>query len=182
MKPVSSQSKSFIVLFCVAVLGTYLAMLYSDKTDKRELEQLNALNNMRQPDVKAAEKPTKQVPEVTVDTANWKQYQDPKYNFSFKINPAWKVSAKQQKDGTYVLEVDPGAKYYNMKVYITSTGFFALEGLPTQETTIANQPAVAVQDLLYGVKRDNTYFTFDLGSSLSLRPQFKAMVHSLQFE
>ncbi len=184
MKTISKQSKSFIVLFCIAILGTYFAMNLSEKANKREAGLSNELAESQVlPAEENIETPAVVTePEITVDTENWKEYSDKKYNFSFKINPDWKVSAKQQKNGEYLLEIDPGAKYYNIKIYVSKNGFFALDGLPTEETKIANLPALAINDMLYGLKKDDLYLTFDLGSSLSLRPQFKAMVNTIAFK
>ena len=54
-------------------------------------------------------------------------------------------------------------------------------GLPLQSDTIDGQPAVEVSNLLYGVKDGSYYYTFDVGLSTSLKPDFDALVHSVQF-
>ena len=54
-------------------------------------------------------------------------------------------------------------------------------GLPLQSDTIGGQPATEVSNLLYGVQYGNYYYTFDVGLSTSLKPDFDALVHSVTF-
>jgi len=121
-------------------------------------------------------------PEVVVDTSNWKEYTNKTYGFSFKYNPDWQIKQFVKKGDFNLLEIDPGKKYYNIKIYVSQNEFFAMGGLPIKETIISGLKASNVADLLYGIQKEPDYFTFDNGQSVSLKPQFNALVNSLKFE
>ena len=117
------------------------------------------------------------------DTSTWKDYTDTKYGLSFKYNPEWKIKPwAKNKEGFDVLEIDPGSKFYNIKLYASDKSYYVMDGLPTEKTTIGGLQAVDVSDLLYGVKKGSTYLTFDVGLSLSLKPQFNGLVESIKFQ
>ena len=54
-------------------------------------------------------------------------------------SPDWKI-LPLKKNGFTVLQVDPGAKYYNIKIYVSPKEFYIMDGLPTTAETIDNQP------------------------------------------
>ena len=177
MSRISIQSKSFIILFLIALFGTIFCLNLS----------LNLLGPVasytvtyRQARAVARPAPVEQT-SPPVDTTGWKTYTNSKYGFSFLYNPAWKVIAPTMKAGYDVFQVDPGKKFYNIKIYVSTLGYYIMGGLPLQSDSIGGQPAVEIEQLLYGVKDGNYYYTFDIGLSTSLKPDFDALVHSVQF-
>jgi hypothetical protein len=185
MPKISWPTKSFIILFCVAVFGVFLCLnLLWDMSDSPYSQYNNLYYNYDAGNMPASTTPKQkpaQVPAPTVDTSLWKTYSNSKFNFSFKYPSGWKVLAATKSGDYSLVQVDPGAKYYNIKIYISAKDYFALGGLPTQADVIGGQPALNVHNMLYGVKPDGNYYTFDIGSSLSLTPNFDAMVHSVVF-
>ncbi len=190
-RKISPQSKSFIVLFSVAVVGTvvcaglarYLTIRYQD--DGYTLYPYPPKYLVNKPMVKqppTTPPPPQSEPVVpTVDTSDWKVYTASKYNFQFRYDPSWNIKNGGKKDGYDILEVDPGKKYYNFKIYVSPTDYYIVDGLPATDQTIGGKQAKNIQNMLYAIQDDNLRLTFDLGMSLSLRPQFKAMVESLKF-
>lgn len=180
MSKFSSQTKSFIVLFGLVIIGSYLCiMLWPD------IASFNYKSYTYQsaPTPQNFSKPTIQAPTVpTVDTSTWKDYSNANLGLSFKYKPDWKVKDIEAKKDFKIIEIDPGPKFYNIKIYISPKEFYVMEGLPTKTETIAGKEALNVNNLLYGIKTDANYFTFDVGLSLSLTPDFVAMVHSVQFQ
>lgn len=187
-KKSSIQTKSFVILLSIAVLGTFFSLITAYKVlspkywdmsqrpkDFNSYKTVDYGKNDAVKQVLAAEA------EPTINTSSWKEYVNTKYSFSFKYNPDWKILSAKQSDGFEVIEIDPGAKYYNIKLYISDQGYYVMDGLPTQEVELNGQKAIAVSDLLYGVQKNSIYFTLDLGRSLSLKPQFNALVKSLTF-
>ncbi len=180
MSKFSLQTKSFIVLFSLAVVGTYLCTLlwpdlasFSFKTYTYQVSpSIQNLNNT-----------VPQAPAIQMtDTSAWKNYSNAEYGLSFKYNPDWKIKNVVSKNGFQIIEIDPGAKYYNIKIYISPKEFYVMDGLPTKTETIAGKSTLNVNNILYGIKTEANYFTFDIGLSLSLTPDFMAMVHSVQFQ
>ena len=52
--------------------------------------------------------PNTQTPEIVVDTSDWVDYYNEKYSLAFKHDPDWKVRSLTNRDGYYVIEIDPG--------------------------------------------------------------------------
>ncbi len=181
MSKISPQTKSFIFLFGLAIVGTYLCvMLWPDMASftyksysYRATPAPNNINNEL-----AAEPP----PLPAVDTSSWKDYTNAEFGFSFKYNPDWKIKTIQQKKDFNVLEIDPGPKYYNIKVYVSPKEFYVMDGLPAKDEIIDGRTAFNVSNLLYGIKTEKYYYTFDVGLSTSLAPNFSALVHSVKFQ
>lgn len=119
---------------------------------------------------------------ITEDISGWKTYNNPKFNLSFKYNPAWKVNEPIKKGDYDILVINPGKKNYNIKIYISKIDYFSLTSVPTTKEKIAGVEAFNSKGLLYGLANNNTYYTFDIGYSLKLKPDFMAMVHSVKFE
>lgn len=187
-KNASIQTKSFVVLILIALFGGLFALwlagyINSAKQIKKEYSKIQVNNNteIKANNLKPPTEPAVLAKEIA-DTSNWKEYTDTKYGISFKYNPDWKIKPwTKNKEGYDVLEIDPGRKYYNIKIYASDNSFYVMDGLPTQSAIIGGVQALDVSDLLYGVKKDKTYLTFDLGLSLSLKPQFSGLIESVKF-
>ena len=119
---------------------------------------------------------------AAVDTSDWKTFTDAKYNLSFKYQPDWKISAATKKNGYTIIQIDPGKKYYNFLLYISAADYYAMAGLPAVQENISGCQATNVFNTLYGIKFGNLYYTFDIGKSFNLLPQFNAWVHSVKFQ
>jgi len=184
-KNASPQTKSFVILAALAIVGTYVCLAIGGKIfslssknqalpDQQIVTYVQDRGNSLISQAKATE------PEI--DTSQWKSYSDNKFGISFKYNPDWQIKSWVEKDGYNVLEIDPGKKFYNIKIYENSGSFYVMDGLPTVEAQIGGYKAYNVSNLLYGVVANDKYFTFDIGLSLSLEPQFQALVNSVKFE
>ncbi len=177
MNKISPQTKSFIILFGVVIIGTYLSLgLWSELSDKRYgFKQDYQVNDQQQPAVQGQDN----VP--AVDTSAWKTYSNPTYKVSFLYKPDWKVFDPIKKDGFTVIQIDPGAKFYNIKIYISPTDYYIMGGLPARTEPIGGQTALNVSNALFGIQANNLYYTFDVGLSMSLVPDFAALVRSVKF-
>ncbi len=177
-KKISSHSKSFAALFSIAVLGGIFAVLSAHK--------VGAPQNPKPADYEiiSYSPPTTSPTDMpqAVDTTGWKTYKNEKFGLSFKYDPAWKIRSVGNKDGYYVIEVDPGARFDNFRIYISADDYFALSGVPTEQGEVGGKAAVSLEGSVLGVKDNATYFTFDLGSSLSLKPYFQALLSTVKFE
>jgi len=173
--PISTASRSFIILFFVALVGTLLCLkLFSkEPTYQANLQQVT----QSKPDNinTSSDNPT-------VDVSGWKSYTNSTYNFSFLYDPTWKILPAKKQGDYQVIQIDPGSKYYNIKIYISTTGYYAMSGLDSKVITVGGEKASDVDGLLYGVQSGQYYYTFDIGQSTVLKPEFDAMVHSLTFQ
>ena len=188
-KNASLQTKSFVVLILIALCGGFFALWltgYMNDSEQKAKEYAETENGGKTQVTKTeSQKPAEPavLAKEIADTSNWKEYSDSKYGLSFKYNPDWKIKPwTKNKEGYDVLEIDPGRKYYNIKIYASNSSFYVMDGLPTQGTVVGGVQALVVSDLLYGVKKGATYLTFDLGLSLSLKPQFNGLIDSVKFQ
>jgi hypothetical protein len=180
----SPQTKSFIILFIIALAGTYLCLvvlgLGGFGQNRPGGENVILYGQPNQQAVLAANSDDPDV--MTANISAWKTFTSADYGFSFKYKPDWKVLPPQKKGDWTVIQVDPGKKYYNVKIYISPKDYYAMGGLPIHQETINGVPAQNVSNLLYGFSKNNFYYTFDIGLSLMLKPDFEAMVHSVMFQ
>jgi hypothetical protein len=179
------QTKSFIILAIVAILGTFLAVFIDRELALNSLSyrSKNFVNVNSGQQNNLAGQQTQIPKQSAIDTSDWNEYTDDKFNFSFNFPPDWKVLAPAKKKGDfYVLEIDPGKKFYNILVYISSKDYYALSGVPIITEAINGITAINLNNVVYGIQANDYYYTFDIGSSLSLQPMFQALVHTVKFE
>ncbi len=179
MQKIPAQTKSFIILFAIALVGTYASVKLSHKSFSGDDSGYSVI---KYPPENAGQPEEPDQVETIVDTSNWKDYSNSTYGIKFKIAPAWSVKSSPDQYGYKTLTVDPGAKYNNFVIYISDGGYFALDGLPSSTETIAGSSAINIKDMLFGVQNGKYYYTFDIGAALDLKPQFDAMVHSISFQ
>jgi hypothetical protein len=190
MEKISIQSKSFIILFFIALVGTFLATnFYVDfqKTQSSSFYQ-HAGNIIsysppakHQTNSNLIETAQAEEPAPLVDTLAWKTYSNSEFKLQFKYPEDWQIKNGKAIAGFKVIEIDPGAKFFNIKIYISPKNFYGIDGLPASVETINNNAFINTRDLLYAVKTDSFSYTFDVGQSLSLKPKFKTLVHTVQF-
>lgn len=177
----SKHTKSFAWLFGIALFGAVFALIVTWQLSyPQDYLQNSDYSVVTYPTQADATKPQPE-PEVQIDTSFWEEYYDVSYGLKFKYDPEWKVRSIKNKDGYYVIEIDPGARYDNFRVYISKDDYFALSGVPTSKTQVGGKEALNLDGQVLGVKDNATYFTFDMGASLSLKPFFQAMVKTVEF-
>jgi len=182
MSKLSPQTKTFIALFCVAVFGTYACLILWSNLVGHTSNSSTSGNTNTAATHASAQVLSALAPVPPVDTTGWKTYSDTQEQLSFLYKPDWKVLPAVVKNGFTVLQVDPGLKYYNIKIYISPTEFYIMDGVPTKTETIGGQTALNAGNALYGIKANNLFYTFDVGLSMSLVPDFNALVHSVKFQ
>lgn len=178
MKNINIQTKSFIVLFCIAVVGTLIGVIYNSIPSDISINSKNDYKVISHFSSEANNTSSKL---ETVDTSSWTEYNDSTYHIKFSLNPKWKIKSATKKYGFTVIPIDPGKKYADFNIYISPDKFFAVEGFPSEQINLAGTQAINIEDMVFALKHNGIYFTFDMGSSLSLKPQFNALVKSLAF-
>lgn len=173
-------TKSFFWLLTIAVLGSFTVLYLDFKNVKTINNPENIYYDNAQMDSNTINQPTISK-DPNIDTSNWNEYKNALYKFSFKHDPVWKVRQKENNEYN-ILEIDPGIKYDNFKIYISKTGYFALSNVPVQTSELAGKTAIDLDGQVLGIENDSKYFTFDLGSSISLKPYFQAMLKTVKFE
>lgn len=174
-KNMSPQTKSFIVLFSIAVVGCYVAFKL-DLGVSREITEFYKKREEKK--VTEIQQPMEK---KNISTEDWKTYTNENLGLSFKIPETWKVKeGEKTPDGFSVLEIDPGQNYYNFKIYSNPESFYAINSLPAERVDINGTLAINVKNMIYGIKTAKAYVTFDLDVSLALEEEFNAMVHTIK--
>ncbi len=176
----SSQTSSFIILTTMAFVGGLFVIFSSQSMKNHTIPYGSESTNNGAPNPVSTAYAAEATP--VPDISDWQTQNLEDYTLSFKTPKTWKVKPLKTADGYKVVEIDPGKKFFNIKIYISENSYYVMEGLPAVTTTITGKPALNVSNLLYGLNQNGTYFTFDLGPSLSLIPEFNAMVKSVVFK
>ncbi len=180
----SAQTKSFIVLCALAacLLGVSFALnLALEYADLSQPLPYRSLTVNRSEAVPGNYPPPQGAGAPAAATDDWKRGDIPQLKLAVLLPPNWKILSAKKLGAFTVVELDPGKQFYNVKIYAgpepMGTG-----GLKLVDTKIDGSPAAKTADgLLYTVLHGGTYYTFDLGASLSLLPQFTAIVNSATF-
>lgn len=184
----SAQNKSFIALLLISIFGIVFLFSKNDKLlvynqNQNSFDQNFQVTKNKNFNEYSLVKPANAFfePESVIDTSKWNSYKNDTYGFSFIYNPNWKIIDFKKQGEFNVLEIDPGRKYFNFKVFVSPREYYTMDGLPLLDVEINGKKAVSVSDILFGVNHNNNFFTFDLGLSLTQRHEFRAMIKSLKF-
>ncbi len=174
----STQNKSFFLLLFLVVGSLYTALILT-----REINPVigNTSGDIKQgrpgvPTVKA---------DAVVDTSDWKNYEDPTYPISFNYPPDWTITtykSPQQAIGYIIILKSNFPEADNVRIYINNKGYVAFDGLKTEKTTINGIAMTSVNDMLYGMRQNGNFVTFDLGTTVELLPYFKALLSTVEIE
>ena len=122
------QTKSFIILFSIACVGVAAAFYIIDWFNIPVAKVLTATPSKQGAGKQIIAPPdTKASPKLTTSTEGWKTYTSSEYGISFMYPPTWKVREPSKSNGFTILTIDPGAKYDNVRIYISPSSYFALE-------------------------------------------------------
>ncbi len=179
----SPQTTSFILLASTALFGGFLVILISSQVLKNEAYYIKDQGAQQKPpqDYNPITTASASTEIVLPDTSKWKDHRYTVYGINFKTPADWKVTLPKKQGDFEVGEINPGSKFQNIKIYISKKDFYVMDGLPAVKATIGGQPCLNVSNLLYGVSANGYYFTFDIGKSVSLTPEFNAIVKSVEF-
>jgi prolyl oligopeptidase PreP (S9A serine peptidase family) len=193
-KKISPQSKSFVILFVIAIVGTYACLVYTQHItlkgqytnmvlppSKLDYEVITYKGGSGQKISSPATTSPQTTTPTTTNTATWKVFQNAKYNFALKYPPNWQIKTLGVKGNYYIIEIRPAKTSQPSKIYINHVGFFALEGLPSTQENLGSDILLNIKDQLYGLKHNDIFLTFDLGPNIQSQEEFKSLVHSTTF-
>jgi len=182
MSKSSPQTKSFVILLVIAVVGTYLSVsIYNSERDdtvsEKEVVAGHTVIEYKE------NNPIIKIAEATelAEASDWPLYTNEDLSLSFKYNPDWKVLEPEEFEQYTLIEIDPGRRFYNIKIYVSDIGYASMKGLPLEPIQVDGVVAKNVNNLLYALEKNNVYYTFDLGMSLSLTKDFNTLVSTVGF-
>jgi hypothetical protein len=173
MRHIPRSSRIFIGILVITLLVTYLALHFSLYVANQTLRDAPAI-----PEAKT-EQAIQQPP---VDTTDWQTYTDKKYPLTFLYPKSWTVKAAVNKQKFYDITLNPGAKYPDMHIYVSTDGYYALDGLKQTPAKIGGQTAFTVSENLYGIKVGEAYYTFDGSLNTTQVPEFTALLKTVKFQ
>ena|GEM_PF-4495918 len=97
---------------------------------------------------------------------------------AFQYPKNWKLETKLT-DNYYVIVLRVDENHEPITVHVGSE-YFGTSGLDSETTSIAGFPAINIQDQIYGVHKDGSYYTFDLRSNPEQQQHFKRLINSVE--
>lgn len=177
----SKQTKSFIALMLVAFFAVMSAHYLIDFVSNSSSYTPNTASS--ESPSKGDRSPNDGVVNVSLDPKDWTDFSDKRRGISFKYPKAWGIKTYQEDktNGNYIIALDPGKGSDQIRIYVSAEGFYALDGLPKEKTTVAGKQAVSVAGMILGVENNKKYYTFDLGGNVYYQPVFQKMVDQVAF-
>ena len=187
----SLQTKSFILLLLIAIASTYASLLVTEQVSPNldaayylkkagtvamphRIQGMSALASVEIPEVKEPE---------PVNTSTWKLHEDTNYDITFRVPESWNVKTTTYSQGAqrlYIIVIKPENSTDNIRIYISDSSF-AMKGLRTTKTTVDGLPALSADGQLVEVKKQQNFFTFDLGANLDRKLEFEKILESVRF-
>jgi len=175
----SKQNKSFFLLLFLTVGSLYAALVLTRELGPTisKITWLRDNGNDALAQVKA---------DADVDSSHWLSYKDAKHpGFTFKYPNDWTITTYTSTDSNIgnIIKIQPNIEGADaIRIYINKTGYVAMGGLKTTKANINGTPAITVNDMLYGIRIGNNYATFDMGTTGTLLPYFKALLNTVVLE
>lgn len=182
----SIQTKSFFAILVASltltVVGYYLTEHLSLSKNSKDLYLSGQQNNSENP-TNLSKNTNSEADFTPLNTEDWKKFEDSRVKLSFKYPENWKIKMFQENrnNGMYVIALNPPSNPSTIRIFVSPENFYAMDGLPTKNTTISGKTALTVEDKLIGIKNESTYYTFDLGNNLKLQSEFKTLVRQAAF-
>ncbi len=187
----SMQTKSFIALLLIAIASTYASLLVTQQAAPNldaayyikkagtvamphRIQGMSALASVEIPQIQEPEE---------IDLSTWKLHEDTNYDLTFKIPQTWSAKTTTYSQGAqrlYIIVIKPENSTDNMRIYISDSSF-AMKGLRTTKTTVDGLPALSADGQLVEVKKQQNFFTFDIGGNLDRKLEFEKILESVRF-
>lgn len=178
MRHIPRSSRNFIGLVVITFALTYIALsLSSYKADIL----LRDIQTQTQTESDKLTTP-QEIPRPLLDTTDWKSYIDKNYPISFLYPKTWKISSSVNKFGLYDIYLNPGAKFYDIHIYISPKTYAGLAGLPQTPTKVGQQTGFSVSPNLIGIKVGESYYTFDGSMNSTHTDEFNTLLSTVKFE
>ncbi len=177
----SKQTRSFIFIIILGVAIALVAFVLN-KRAMQEIAIMEQNTPLPQHLETKPEPPAEPVSVPPADTTGWKTYTSRNYPFTFKYPSTWTAVPTPTSDEYDTITITPsGTGASPMHVYLSKTGYLGMDNLQSQPITVSGQAGINVQDLLVGVKYENVYYTFDIGSAINNQAEFNAIVQSVVY-
>ena len=175
MKHIPHSSRVFIGLLVITLLLTYVTLMLSDYEANSILSTSAPLPSAQSEIQPAVEKPK-------LDTTEWKTYQDKNYPIAFLHPENWIVKSSTNKQNFYDIVLNPGAKFQNIHIYVSTEGYYALDGLKQTPHQIGDRQGFIATDNLAGIKVGEYYYTFDGTMNNTQLNEFSTLLSTVTFQ
>ncbi len=182
MRHIPRSSRIFIGLVIITFALTYIALSLSSYKADFILQDLQSQAQTSKDKLNASGQTPQETPRPLLDTTDWKTYIDKNYPISFLYPKTWKVSSSINKLGFYDIYLNPGAKYFDIHIYIDAKSYAGLEGLPQTPTKVGQQTGFSVSQNLIGIKVGESYYTFDGSMNSTHTDEFNTLLSTVKFE
>ncbi len=170
MKHLNHNTRVFLGLLIISLLLTYIAITLSHYNERLAFDY-GATNKVGSH--------TKPIP--TLDTEDWKEYQDKAYPISFSYPPTWTVQTALTQDFyDIVLNIPNTAN--DIHIYVSEDGYYGIDGMDQQTYQRDNVTGTIVNETLVGMKSGEYYYTFDSSFNTNYVNEFQTILKTVTFQ
>ncbi len=174
------SSRIFIGLLIITLLLTYVALTLSMQMNFNG-DYMPYIMNVHRNHGRMMNQNT-QIPAKILDTTSWNTYQDSAYPLSFLYPKDWKVKGVTNAQKFYDITLDVPKTDSDMHIYISSKGYYGLEGYMHQPYPVGNVKGEATGNNLVGVKAGEYYYTFDGSTNSDISNEFATLLSTVSFK
>lgn len=182
MRHIPRSSRIFIGLVIITFALTYIALSLSSYKADFILQNTQSQTQTNHDNLQISKQTQPETPHRLLDTTDWKSYIDKNYPISFLYPKTWKISSSINKLGFYDIYLNPGAKFFDIHIYISPKSYAGLEGLPQTPTKVGQQTGFSVSPNLIGIKVGESYYTFDGSMNSTHTDEFNTLLSTVKFE
>lgn len=176
MKHIPYSSRIFIGILIITMLITYIALHFATYVADYTLRNSPELrSNQHEQEVKAKQR-------NKLDTSDWKSYEDKTYPLTFLYPKTWTTKSTVNEQEFYDIVLNPGAKFYDIHIYVSTDGYYGLEGLKQTPILIGNRQGFSASENLAGIKVGEYYYTFDGSMNTTQADEFYTLLDTVKFE
>jgi hypothetical protein len=175
----SPQTSSFIFIAIFALFSTGTIVHLDGRVQERFREQFH-FPEFGSHKTEAASL-TNNTPELQlVDASNWATFTDSQTGLHFTYPPLWSIT-EASTGNTRSWKLTP-LGYTNHMTISTSAGrFIGISDQELKQISVNGIQGVNLNNKIFGLKHNDTYYTFDIGNNTTFANEFYSLVHSVTF-
>jgi hypothetical protein len=176
MKHLNSTTRLFVGILILTLLLTYVALGLS-RYQKNFVPDYGVIHK----ETKVADPDSKPAQEL-LDTSDWTEYSEETFGISFAHPKDWSVTVDELSNKFYDIEILSKDKAKNLHVFVSKTGFMALDDASKKPYKLGNLEGAQVNENLIGIKAGEYYYTFDASLNGGAIEEFPTFMETVDFK
>lgn len=114
--------------------------------------------------------------------STWPSYQTPSGKLSFRYPTNWSVTTKDLEGETLITLLSNSSPEGKFLIFISPKSFLGFDGLKTETQDLNGYKVTSVDDLLFGIKQKNLFYTFDASASPTTKELFRELANTIKID